>query len=461
MNMKSNITIALFIIEGMMLTSCSTDTIWEEISYGQEAPSYSNGELPAMVTVYKDRAEVTLFKDLTHYIYLDGVLITEVKPRENDKKVVLRALTPSTEYHLFITALDGEKVLTKEEKFTTHPSYASVIGWREMNYYDGEEELGLLCQMPGGDFLDLTWSYYDYYSDDDFCLRRTDADGMVKWRSYIPVTNASVSEEGNIAAYSFPNSIVWSVNPETGAVLYKYALNLKDGYINGVCACKDGGIAIVGNGNNVNKYYFARLDANGQLIYEKEGDLANELYEVHETADGNVVAMGRKGGQTFVAITFDASGNVVDTSSDYEENRDLGYRCYIYQSIRDSQGNIYFLGGAEVNTPRGSVPAAIVVKVDAQGKIQWIRTLSNENEEIFSTSMNFVSDDRLCILYNGGNYTHYTRVAFLTTENELLQDISFNAEYGALYAWPVNDEYTQFCLFDKFGRIIYIDTEGE
>lgn len=453
MNMKSIIIIALLVVGLVTMASCSTDTTWEEISYGQEIPSYSHGELPAMVTVFKDRAEIKLYKPLMHYIYLDGVLIK----RSNEKKVVLRSLTPNTEYHLFITALDGEKVLTKEETFTTHPSYASVIGWREMNYYDGEEELGLLCQMPGGDFLDLTLRYY-YYSDDDFCLRRTDADGIVKWRSYIPVTNASVSEEGNIAAYSFPNSIVWSVNPETGALFYEFALNLKDGYINGVCACKDGGMAIVGRGNNVNKCYFARLDANGQLIHEEEGDFANELYEVHETADGNVVAMGRKGGQTFVAITFDASGNVVDTSSDYEENRDLGYRAYFNHSIRDSQGNIYFLGGAEVNTPRGYAPAAIVVKVDAQGKIEWIRTLSNEYEEFFSTSMNFVSGDRLCVLYNDDRHT---RVAFLTTSNELLQDISFNAGYSALYAWPVNDEHTQFCLFDKYGRIIYIDIEGE
>ena len=462
MNMKKTsiiyylLSISVAFSLAFVLASCSTDTTWEEISYGQEIPSYSNGELPAMVTVYKDRAEVKLYKDLTHYIYLDGVLIKEVKQHSNEKKVVLYALTPNTEYHLFITALDGEKVLTKEETFTTHQAYASVIGWREMNYYDGEEELGFVRQMPGGDFLDYTYRYY-YYSDDDFCLRRTDADGMVKWRSYIPITNASVSEEGNIAAWSFTNSIIWSVNPETGAALYEFAPNLKDGYINGVCACKNGGMAIVGRGNDVDKYYFARLDANGQLVHEEEGDLANELYEVHETADGNVVAMGRKDNQTFVALTFDASGNVIGTSSDYEENRDLGYRAYFNQSIRDSQGNIYFLGGAEVNTSRGYGAATIIVKVDTQGQIAWIRTLSDEYDEFFSTSMHFISDDRLCILH----YGKYTRVAFLTTDNELLQDISFNASYNAIYVWPVNDVYKQFCLFDAYGRIIYIDTEGD
>ena len=220
-------------------------------------------------------------------------------------------------------------------------------------------------------------------------------------------------------------------------------------------------MAVVGMGNTVGKYYFARLDANGQLVHEEEGDIANELFYIHETTDGNVVAMGRKGNQTFVAITFDASGNVVNSSSDYEENRDLGYRSYIYQSIRDSQGNVYFQGGEEVDSPLGSCPAAIVAKVDAQGKIQWIRTLFKEYEENNSISMNFVSDDRLCLLYRRSRNTTCNCVAFLTTENELLQDISFNAEYSAIYAWPVNEDYTEFCLFDRFGRIIYIDTEGE
>ena len=71
--------------------------------------------------------------------------------------------------------------------------------------------------------------------------------------------------------------------------------------------------------------------------------LADELYEIHEAADGHIVAMGRKGEHTFVAIAFDASGNVVGTSSDYAENRDLEYRVYFKQSVRDNGGNIYFL----------------------------------------------------------------------------------------------------------------------
>jgi hypothetical protein len=52
-------------------------------------------------------------------------------------------------------------------------------------------------------------------------------------------------------------------------------------------------------------------------------------------------------------------------------------------------------------------------------------------------------------------------VSFITTGNELLQDIALKNNYGALYAWPVNEEYTQFILFDSFGRILLVDTEGE
>ena len=456
MNMKSIISSALFMVGLVAMTSCSTETIWEEFSYGQEQPSYSHDELPAMVTVYKDRAEIKLYKPVMHNVYLDGALITQMKPTGNDDRVVLRALTPNTEYHLYITALYGEQVLVKDMKFTTHMSYASVVGWVDMNYYDGEEELGFSLQMPGGDILDQTHRYY-YYSDDDYCLRRTDVDGRVKWRSYIPYHDASVSDDGQIAAWTYDK--VCRVDPETGAVMYEYEPGLKEGYIHSAYVCRDGGMAIVGRDFSDGNYsfYFARLDANGQLIHKEEGDLAEELYNVHETADGNLVAMGRKGLETFVALTFDAEWNMIGECSDYEERRDLGYLAYFNQSVRDSQGNIYFLGGAEVNTERGYAPAVVVIKVDAQGKMVWTRTLVNEYDEFNATCMYFVDDDRLCVFYSGRT----TNVALMTTDNEILRDVSLNANYNVLYGRAENEEYTKFYLLDKYGRMIYIDTAGE
>lgn len=222
MKTKSIIISVLFVILVMAMNSCSTNTIWEEVTYGQEEPSYSYGELPAMVQVHTDRVDITLYKNLTHYIYLDGVL---VKTLDNEKKITLRALTPNTEYHLSITAMDGVKVLKKEQTFTTLKSYASVIGWREMDLFgNNEEEISYVLQLPGGDFLDFTHRYC-YYSDEDYRLRRTDADGRVKWRSNIAATEASVSEEGNIAAWSLYTAC--RVNPETGDVLYKYTPKLK------------------------------------------------------------------------------------------------------------------------------------------------------------------------------------------------------------------------------------------
>ena len=41
------------------------------------------------------------------------------------------------------------------------------------------------------------------------------------------------------------------------------------------------------------------------------------------------------------------------------------------------------------------------------------------------------------------------------------KEVTFNDDYAALYAWPVNDEFTQFGIFDKYGRILLIDTEGK
>ena len=453
--MKSIITTLLLVAALVMTTGCSTE--WEEFSYGQDVPSYSNDELSAVVIVHNDRAEITLPKPLTYYIYLDGVFIKQVTTTANDEKVVVRALTPDTEYRLLIKALDGEKVLTKEQTFTTRLSYASVIGWVEMNYYDGEEVLDFIHQMPGGDFIDQSRRYYYYGTEHELCLRRTDAYGRVKWRSYICYDEASVSDEGRIAAWSYNK--VCRVDPETGAVIYEYAQNLKEGYINSAYVCSDGGMVIVGKNHIDGKSYFhfTRLDANGQLTHEEEGDQADELYEVHETADGNVVAMGRKGPESFVALTFNAEGRMIGESSDHEVSRDLEYRAYFKQSLRDKHGNIYFLGGGEGMSVLGYTPAAYLIKVDAQGRMVWTRTWLNEYNEFFSTCMHFADDDSLCVFYAGRT----TNMALMTTDNEILREVSLNANYNILYGRPVNEDYTQFYLLDGYGRIIYIDTVGE
>ena len=140
-----------------------------------------------------------------------------------------------------------------------------------------------------------------------------------------------------------------------------------------------------------------------------------------------------------------------------DERRDLGYRAYFTQSVRDKQGNIYFLGGAEYYTAGGAAPVVVVFKVDAQGKVVWSRMWVSEYDELFTTCMSFVDDDRLCVLYSGRT----TNVALMTTGNEILHDVSLNANYNVLYGRAENEDYTQFYLLDKYGRMIYIDTAGE
>ena len=459
MKTKSIISSVLFIAGTMVMNSCSTNTIWEEVTYGQEEPSYSYGELPAMVQVHTDRVNITLYKDLTHYIYLDGVLI---KTLGNEKKITLRELMPNTQYDLEITAFDGVKVLKKKQTFTTLKSYASIIGLREMDLYgNNEEEISYIRSLPGGDFLDFTQSDY-HHTDADYRLRRTDADGQVKWRTNIVAYYASVSEEGAIAAAS--QYTAWRVDAETGAVVYEYQTGFKEGYINDIYPCKDGGMVIVGRSDTPWHFYFVRLDANGQLVNQEEGDLADELYAVHEMADGSVVAMGKKGNETMVAITFDAEGKIVGTSTNASEDRDLGYAYGFVQSVRDKNGNTYFLGNYELWTGV-YYPVSMIVKVDAQGKIEWVHTMHDEYTEYYPTGLYLTDDDKLCLLYTGdtGYYTHNikTHVAFMTTGNEWLQDVTFNDDYAALYAWPINDALTQFYFFDKYGRILLIDTEGE
>lgn len=165
-----------------------------------------------------------------------------------------------------------------------------------------------------------------------------------------------------------------------------------------------------------------------------------------------------------VAITIDAEGKIVGTSIDSSEDRDLDYAYGFVQSVRDKNGNTYFLGNYELWTGT-YYPVSMIVKVDAQGKIEWVHTMHDENNDYSPVSFYFLDDDKICVLYIGssGYYTTIQKahVAIITPENEWLQEVTINDDYAALYARPLNDALTQFYFFDKYGRILLIDTEGE
>ena len=94
-----------------------------------------------------------------------------------------------------------------------------------------------------------------------------------------------------------------------------------------------------------------------------------------------------------------------------------------------------------------------------------VLTMHDESTEYYPSDFYFIDDDKLFVIYTGdtGYYSRNskTHVALVTTDNKWLQDVTFNDDYAALYAWPLNEQYTQFIFFDKYGRILLLDTEGE
>ena len=155
---------------------------------------------------------------------------------------------------------------------------------------------------------------------------------------------------------------------------------------------------------------------------------------------------------------------MVRTSSDFSEDRDFDYDLNFVQSVRDKNGNTYYLGHYELKAGV-YYPVSMIVKVDAQGQIEWMHTMHDESTEYYPSDFYFIDDDKLFVIYTGdtGYYSRNskTHVALVTTDNKWLQDVTFNDDYAALYAWPLNEQYTQFIFFDKYGRILLLDTEGE
>lgn len=463
MNTKPIISSALLIVATLMFGGC-TKTIYDEVSFPQEEVSFSYDELPVKMNVLLDRVDLTFYKNASHCIYLDGEFMMQTA--KGEKEVSLHNLVPDTQYKLYITAADGNKVLRCEHTFTTPKAYASLVGWREMDIY-GHNEEAMLFMVPttGGDFIDFV-SPENPSSDYEYLLRRTTADGRVKWRKNIINLSATVSEEGNIAGWSSQhyemNYFACRIAPETGDVVYRYVPKFTDGFIKSVYPCRDGGMALVGRSDAPYKYYFARLDASGQVIREElEGTQAEMLYDIHETTDDRLVAIGNSGPDTLVTITFDASGQMIHRSTYHLENADFNYNLSINRSLRDSQGNIYYVGICEMQTEYYYAPFVLMMKVNAQGEFEWVRTLYYEDEEMTPTSCYLIDDNQLCILYSVFHRVYYrTRIGFLSTDNQHYSDITLNADFQAVHAWPVNPEHTQFGLYDKYGREIFIDLEG-
>jgi hypothetical protein len=157
----------------------------------------------------------------------------------------------------------------------------------------------------------------------------------------------------------------------------------------------DGGYAIAGYttsfGAGYADVYVIKLDAHGNLQWTKTiggpaGDVGNSLIQ---TSDGGYAIAGYTksfgaGGEDVYVVKLDANGNLQWTKTIGGENEDWGYSL-----IQTSDGG-YAIAGATQSFGAGLLDV-YVVKLDANGNLQWTKTIGGPKRE-WGSSLTQTSD---------------------------------------------------------------------
>jgi hypothetical protein len=181
---------------------------------------------------------------------------------------------------------------------------------------------------------------------------------------------------------------------------------------NSLIQTSDGGYAIAGSTTSFGPVgadvYLVKLDANGNLQWTKTigGPNYEEGRSLIQTSDGGYAIAGETysfgaGGYDVYVVKLDANGNLQWTKTidgpNYEEGRSL---------IQTSDGG-YAIAGYTRSFGAGEADV-YVVKLDANGNLQWTKTIGGKNDEE-SESLIQTADGGYAIAgYTIAGYTEYS-----------------------------------------------------
>jgi hypothetical protein len=156
---------------------------------------------------------------------------------------------------------------------------------------------------------------------------------------------------------------------------------------NSLIQTADGGYAIAGTttsfGAGLSDAYLVKLDANGNLQWTKTigGKEFEDGYALIQTADGGYAIAGQTnsfgaGGYDVYLVKLDANGNLQWTKTIGGKKDDVGLMAL----IQTSDGG-YAIAGA-TNSFGARNGDVYVVKLDANGNLQWTKTIGGKKEDL-------------------------------------------------------------------------------
>ena len=170
----------------------------------------------------------------------------------------------------------------------------------------------------------------------------------------------------------------------------------------------DGGYAITGYTKSFGAggwdVYVVKLDANGNLQWTKTiGGPGNEIgFSLIQTSDGGYAITGPTysfgaGGADFYVVKLNANGNLQWTTTIGGKEEDVGISL-----IQTSDGG-YAIAGSTTSSGVGEADF-YVVKLDANGKPQWTKTIGAKNKNLIKSSIIQTSDGSYVIAGTTGSF---------------------------------------------------------
>lgn len=241
----------------------------------------------------------------------------------------------------------------------------------------------------------------------------------------------------------------------TSGIDQRWAINIEDFQSDAgrmlrsdIAATADNGAVVVSSADQLYSDRIMRIDAQGQLIWDKNLGITRHIWATEVLADGKVMVAGRNGSKTQMWLAQHASDGSILWNRKFQLQTASGSSCALSElsAFIDQQGGQgYILSGTSGHSTNHTYRPCLL-RLDADGNPLWSRvmelSLNTEQNEIANWQLNDLIPTR-----DGGFLfvgSVYNRVIGLSTPATTLpvavkMDADGNALWHVLFNIPTNE----------------------